>query len=53
MKRLLCLIGTHDFRQHEIEGGHGTYLECRHCGKVDDRFEPRGNAGAIWGYGIG
>jgi hypothetical protein len=38
------LLGRHDFRQHHIEGGSGTYLECRRCGKVHDSFDPKGNA---------
>lgn len=53
MKRLFCLIGSHDFRPHQIEGGSGTYLECRHCGKVDDHFEPKGSGGPIWVSGFG
>lgn len=52
MKHPLCLVGTHDFRQHQIEGGSGTYLECRRCGKVDDSFDPKGK-GVIWSFGIG
>ena len=43
MKRMLCRIGVHRYAAHQIEGGHGTYMECRRCGKVDSSFEPRGN----------
>lgn len=52
MKNLFCLIGTHDFRRHHIEGDGGTYLECRRCGKVDNSFDPKGNS-VIWTFGIG
>jgi hypothetical protein len=52
VKNLFCLIGTHDFRRHHIEGDGGTYLECRRCGKVDNSFDPKGN-GVIWTFGIG
>ena len=52
MKRLLCLLGSHDMRTHQIEDGSGTYLECRRCGRVDDSFEPRGN-GVITTFGWG
>lgn len=43
MKDPRCLIGFHRYAQHQIEGGHGTYLECRRCAKADDGFEPAGN----------
>ncbi len=42
MEDLRCLIGNHDFRPHNIEGGGGTNLECRRRGKVDDSFDPQG-----------
>jgi hypothetical protein len=45
MKRLLCLLGSHNYAQHHIEGGSGTYMECRPCGKVDDSFDPKGKGG--------
>jgi hypothetical protein len=47
MKHLLCLVGSHDFRPHHIDGASGTYLECRRCGKVDESSVPKGDA-AVW-----
>ena len=43
MKDPRCLLGFHRYAQHHIEGGSGTYKECRRCGKADDSFEPKGN----------
>ncbi len=52
MKHPLCLIGTHDFRPHSIEGDGGTYLQCCRCGKVDDSVDTKGS-GMPWSFGIG
>jgi hypothetical protein len=43
MRDLRCLFGIHNYAQHHIEDGSGTYMECRRCGKSDDSFEPKGN----------
>ena len=43
MKDLRCLVGIHNYYQHHIDNGSGTYMECRRCGKADDSFEPKGN----------
>jgi hypothetical protein len=43
MKDLRCVLGFHRYGQHRIEGGSGTYLACRRCGKTDDSFVPTGD----------
>jgi hypothetical protein len=42
MKDIRCRIGIHRYIEHHIEGGHGTFKECRRCGKSDGGFEPTG-----------
>ena len=44
MKDLRCVLGFHRYAPHRIEGGSGTYLACRRCGKADDSFEPKGDS---------